>query len=166
MRPFQPARTTALIEASRPKCRIILGYVAKSKSTVGAKVKLGPSAPRKTMNWFHPVIWVQIEAACRTVGWPFSPTDIKRYLTRMNPDQFGGLHPQRISEWIDKSKGSSLHFTQYVQSRIGSSQALEPGGHTTRIGILVSRTSTHVSILPDSVPRKNTPPQPHQSSNS
>lgn len=112
---------TALIEASRPKTQIISNHVAKSKSPVGAKPKLGPPVPRKTMNWFHPSVWVQIETACRTVGWPFSPTDIKHYLVRANLDQFQMLHPQHISEWIDKSKNSSLHFTESVQRKIGTS---------------------------------------------
>ena len=128
-----------LVEASRPKLPIISNYVAKSKSSVGAKPKLGPPVPRKTPNWFHPLIWVQIEAACRTVGWPFKPVDIKKYLVRTNPNQFTTLHRQRIGEWIDKSKGSSLHFTEKVQNTIASSQATEPSGHSSRIGILVSR---------------------------
>lgn len=95
------------------------------------------------MNWFYPPIWTQIVDACRVVGWPFSPADIKRYLDHNNRDQFKTLHPQRISEWIDKSKGSYLHFTESVQQRVGTSQVLEPGGHTTRVGILVSGSFTH-----------------------
>lgn len=137
-RPFRPAKTTILIEASRPKSHIISSYVAKSKSTFGTKPKLGPRVPKKNMNWFHPPIWMQIEAACRAVGWPFSPADIKRHLDRINCDQFKTLYPQRISEWIDRTKGQSLHFKESVQERIGISRALEPGGYTTRIGILVS----------------------------
>lgn len=95
------------------------------------------------MNWFHPLVWVQIEAACRAVGWPFAPVDIKRHLVRTNREQFEPLHAQRISEWIDKSKDSRLHFTEIVQHRIGTVQGMEPGGHNSRIGILVSRPHVH-----------------------
>lgn len=95
------------------------------------------------MNWFHPSIWIQIEATCRAVGWPFSPVDIKRHLVHTNRQQFEALHPQRFSEWIDKSKGSGLHFTKFIQQRIGTMQAMEPGGHNSRIGILVSGSRTH-----------------------
>jgi hypothetical protein len=97
------------------------------------------------MNWFHPSMWIQIDAACRRVGWPFLSADIKRYLMRANPDQFKPLHPQRIGEWIDKTSGPSLHFTMYVQQKIGSSQAMEPSDHSSRIGILVSRFSLYPS---------------------
>lgn len=90
------------------------------------------------MNWFHPSIWAQIEAACRAVGWPFSPADIKRCLMHTNRVQFEILHPQHISKWIDKDKSSSLHFTEAVQRRVGTARAMEPGGHSSRIGILVS----------------------------
>jgi len=107
------------------------------------------------MNWFHPSVWIQIEAACRAVGWPFSPADIKRYLTRANQDQFKALHAQRISDWIDKSKGSSLHFTEVVQLRIGTVKAMEPGSHSSRIGILVSRPCAYQS-LSDHLLRNNT----------
>ena len=96
------------------------------------------------MNWFYPSVWVQIEAACQAVGPPFPPTQICRYLQRANPDQFKTLYPQRISEWIDKSKGSlSLHFSEYVQQKIGTSQAMEPNGHSSRIGIFVGRQRVH-----------------------
>ena len=91
------------------------------------------------MNWFYPPIWMQIKTACRAVAWPFSPVDIKRYLMRVNPAQFTTLHPQRIGEWLDKSKGPSLHFTEYVQRKTILSQALEPSGHNSRIGILASQ---------------------------
>ena len=65
---------------------------------------------------------------------------------RVNKDQFEILHLQHISEWIDKSKGSSLCFTNAVQLRIGTAKALEPGGHSSRIGILVSGLHTSRSI--------------------
>jgi hypothetical protein len=94
------------------------------------------------MNWFHPSVWVQIEIACRAVGWPFSPADIKRHLVHTNQEQFEVLHPQRLSEWIDKSEGTGLHFTESVQHRIAV-QAMEPGGHNSRIGILVSGLCAH-----------------------
>ena len=90
------------------------------------------------MNWFHPSIWVQIEAACKAVGWPFSPKDIKSRLVALNPDQFESLNPQRFSDWIDKSEGPPLHFVEFVRHRIGRVRALEPGGHNSRIRILVS----------------------------
>ena len=154
MRPLHPARTTVLIEASRPKSRIISNHIAKSKSSTGAKHKQGPPIPRKNMNWFHPSVWVQIEAACRTVGWPFPPVNIKRYLMRANQDQFGALHPQRISDWIDRSKGSSLRFTETVQRRVGT-KAMEPGSHNSRVGILVSGLRVYQS-LSDHPPRNNT----------
>ena len=105
--------------------------------------------PRKSMNWFHPLVWVQIETTCQTVGWPFSPMDIKRYLVHANRDQFQTLHPQRISEWIDKGGNSSLRFTEYVQRKIGTSQVMEPGGHSSRIGILVSVPSRCALVSPD-----------------
>lgn len=141
--PFHPAKTTTLVEASRPKSRILSNHIAESKSSVGAKPKLGPHVPRKAMNWFYPSVWVQIEAGCQAVGWPFRPALICCHLQRANPDQFATLRPQRISEWIDRSKGSSLHFTEYVQRMTGTSQAMEPGGHSSRIGILVGRQHVH-----------------------
>lgn len=107
------------------------------------------------MNWFHPSIWVQIETACRAVGWPFSPADIKRYLVCTNQDQFKILHQQRISDWIDRSKGSSLHFTEAVLYKAGMAKAMEPGGHNSRIGVLVSGLYMHPG-LSDCLPRNNT----------
>ena len=95
------------------------------------------------MNWFHPSVWAQIDAACRAVGWPFSPVDIKQHLMRTNKEQFEALHSQRLSEWIDKSKDSKLHFTEFVQGRIGTVQEMEPSGHNSRIGILVSGFHVH-----------------------
>ena len=151
--PIRPTEMTLLIEASRPKSRIISNYVVKSKSSIGAKHKLGPPIPRKTMNWFHPLLWVQIETACRAVGWPFSPIVIKGHLMRTNQEQFEALHPQRLSEWIDKSDHSGLHFTKSVQQRIAA-QAMEPGGHNSRIGILVGELCVHQG-LSDHVPRRN-----------
>jgi len=154
-RSFHPAKTTALVEASRPKAWIISNHVAKSKGSTGAKPKLGPLVPRKNMNWFHPSVWVQIEFACRAVGWPFSPADIKRYLMRTNPEQFKVLHHQRLSDWIDKSQRLQLRFTESVQCKIGKAQAMEPGGHNSRIGILVSGLRTYHGPS-DHLPRRNT----------
>jgi len=130
---------TVLVESSRPKLQIISNHIAKSKSSIGAKCKLGPRPPRKNINWFHPLLWVQIEAACRAVGWPFSPAEIKRHLMDTNPQQFEVIHQQRFSEWIDRTQDSHLHFTKFVQDKIGTAcRAMEPGGHNSRIGILVS----------------------------
>ena len=155
--PFRPAKTTALVEASCPKVRIISNHIAKSKGSTGAKPKLGPLLPRKNMNWFHLSIWVQIEAACRAVGWPFSPVDIKKHLVRTNPGQFKTFHHQRLSEWINKDQGPQLHFTEFVQRMIGTVQVMEPGGHNSRIGILVSGLCTY-GDLSNHLPRRNTPP--------
>jgi hypothetical protein len=83
--------------------------------------------------------------------------DIKRYLTRINQDQFETLHPQRVSEWIDRTKGSSLHFTDFVQRKIGTAVMMEPGSHSSRIGILVSKSNAHQG-LSNLLPRHNTPP--------
>jgi hypothetical protein len=91
------------------------------------------------VNWFHPLIWVQIEAACRTVGWPWKSVAIKQALMRTNPEQFATLYRQRIGEWIEV-KGSSFHFTERVQDLIATSKGMEPGGHSSRIGILVSQS--------------------------
>jgi len=109
------------------------------------------------MNWFNPSVWVQIEAACRAIGWPFSPADIKQHLMHTNPEQFESFHQQRFSDWIDKSRGPQLHFTESVQRKIGTALAMEPGGHNSRIGILVSRSYMYGGPS-DYLSRRNTPP--------
>jgi hypothetical protein len=105
------------------------------------------------VNWFYPLVWIQIEAACQAVGWPFSPVEIRRHLVHTNQGLFETLHPQRLSEWINKNEHPGLHFTESVQCRIAV-QAMEPGGHNSRIGILVSKLCVRQD-LSNCLPRRN-----------
>lgn len=86
----------------------------------------------------QPIIWVQIDAAAKRAGYPWSPKHIVDIAQKANPSLFKTLTRQVLGRWIDqdaklkgvfKWKDSVLEDVKHGNS---------PRGQTTRRGILVS----------------------------
>ncbi|KAJ3990811.1 hypothetical protein F5050DRAFT_1716598, partial [Lentinula boryana] len=128
-----------LAEASRPR------WGLKDDIRLSKK-KAHPEGRRATkvvkvasrMNYFQPLVWSQVQAAVRQVGYPWKQVDICRAAKLANPQTFAQLTPKTVGRWIDpdahkrgvhKWKDSVLEYVKHGNA---------PGGKTTRRGILDS----------------------------
>lgn len=92
------------------------------------------------MNWSLPGTWRLIHATARSVGYPWSPTEIVRRLKQLDPGLFATLRPQRISDWRDNTVFDRLTWKANVLAAV--SHGNKPHGMVTRSHILVCPLSS------------------------
>ncbi|KAG8769563.1 hypothetical protein FRC12_004890 [Ceratobasidium sp. 428] len=68
----------------------------------------------RRVNWMNSSLFAMIDKAAREVGFPWSPVAIVKRLRLRNPEIFGHLSPQRISDWRDKSVTDRLKWKDKV----------------------------------------------------
>ncbi|KAG9073773.1 hypothetical protein FS749_014698 [Ceratobasidium sp. UAMH 11750] len=124
------------------------------KASKGGRKANGEIGETSRINWAHPLIWPQIEAAARAVGYPWSPVEIVRRLQQQNPTTFATLRPQRISQWRDHSVTNELRWTlQHLRS---IEEGKRPQQSLNHLGVLapypdiVSDIVAHLQNLRDS----------------
>ncbi|KAJ7069136.1 hypothetical protein C8F01DRAFT_976393, partial [Mycena amicta] len=90
----------------------------------------------RTTNWFHPLLFKQIEMAAVKAGRPWKPVEIVREAKKMDGETFAKLTPQVVGRWIDKDakRAGESKWKDSVLKNVAKGNT--PGGHTTRAGIL------------------------------
>lgn len=99
------------------------------------------------MNWAQPALFRQIDNTARSIGGTWSPVEIVRSLKKSNPKDFSRLTPQVVGKWIcpiAKKQGVS-QWSVKVMARV--KRGNQPGGETTRTGVLVSRFKSAFTSL-------------------
>ncbi|KAJ7869051.1 hypothetical protein B0H13DRAFT_2557989 [Mycena leptocephala] len=89
-------------------------------------------------NWFHPILFSQVQAAASRVSKPWKPRAILKELHRANLKDFSRLTEQVIGRWIDgdsRDRGTSKWKDSVIQN-VARGKGNSPGGHTTRCGVL------------------------------
>ncbi|KAJ7852106.1 hypothetical protein B0H13DRAFT_2398932 [Mycena leptocephala] len=87
-------------------------------------------------NWFHPILFSQVQAAASRVSKPWKPRAILKELHRANLKDFSRLTEQVIGRWIDgdsRDRGTSKWKDSVIQN-VERGKGNSPGGHTTRCG--------------------------------
>jgi hypothetical protein len=93
----------------------------------------------KTTNWFHPMLWSQIQLAAGHAGKPWKPRAILKQLQKSNSKDFHRLTEQVIGRWMDRDENNKrvLKWKDSVLENVAH-RGNAPGGHNTRCGVLVS----------------------------
>ncbi|KAG9118714.1 hypothetical protein FRC07_006642 [Ceratobasidium sp. 392] len=104
--------SSSIAETSRPH----RAFTRIQKQQRKVFEKRGRKATREAtnasrVNWVNPLIWPQIDATARSVGYPWSAAEIVHRLQQQNMSLFGPLRPQRISQWRDLSVTHKLQWT-------------------------------------------------------
>ncbi|KAJ7794834.1 hypothetical protein B0H14DRAFT_3556186 [Mycena olivaceomarginata] len=99
-------------------------------------------------NWFHPLLFSQVQAAASRVSKPWKPRAIMQELHRTNLKDFYRLTEQVVGRWIDseaRARGTSKWKDSVLQS-VERGKGNAPGGHTTRCGVLYPYPATRKKI--------------------
>jgi hypothetical protein len=134
---------TLLAEYLRPRWQF-KEDAKKNNKSCGCKL-LPKNAKRDTKlhNWFHPLLFSQIDAATRRTSKPWSPREIVKALHKSNLKDFHALTEQVIgrciacdanNEWLSRWSDAVLRSVERGKGNV-------PGGHSTRCGVLIRITS-------------------------
>ncbi|KAJ7798099.1 hypothetical protein B0H14DRAFT_3157086, partial [Mycena olivaceomarginata] len=99
-------------------------------------------------NWFHPLLFSQVQAAASRVSKPWKPRAIVQELHRTNLKDFYRLTEQVVGRWIDseaRARGTSKWKDSVLQN-VERGKGNAPGGHTTRCGVLYPYPATRKKI--------------------
>jgi hypothetical protein len=78
----------------------------------------------KRTNWYHPLLWVHIDAAARKFDW--SPQAIAKGLSRNHPALFSHLSKGTVHKWI--SKDSKRQWSKATLENVERRHALAGSG--------------------------------------
>ncbi|KAJ7864094.1 hypothetical protein B0H14DRAFT_3605365 [Mycena olivaceomarginata] len=132
-----PAPYPALPELSRPRRQFKEDGNKKNKPC-GRKQKLkNKKRDAKTTNWFHPMLWSQIQLAAGRAGKPWKPRAILKQLQKSNSKDFHRLTEQVIGRWMDRDENNK-RVSKWKDSVLENvaHRGNAPGGHNTRCGVL------------------------------
>jgi tRNA uridine 5-carbamoylmethylation protein Kti12 len=132
-----PLPDPSLSELTRPR-RQFKEDGRKQKKKTGRKLKKMKRDAKYT-NWFHPLLWSQIQAAALRVRKPWKPRAILKELHKANAKDFYKLTEQVIGRWMarDANNKTMSKWKETVLENVAS-RGNAPGGQNTRSGVLVS----------------------------
>ena len=93
----------------------------------------------KRTNWYHPLLWIHIDAAAKKSHW--SPTGMVSALQRAHPKLFACLNKGTISRWIDESKHQ---WSSAMLRNVENGHTVSGSGHS---GILSQYPHTRDEII-------------------
>jgi hypothetical protein len=86
-------------------------------------------AKKQIMNWQPHFIWVQIEAAVKSVGW--GPSDLTKYLRMTNPSGvFDKIGPGIIRWWITTDEYGNKYWKESTKQRVAKGAQLGGRGRS------------------------------------
>ncbi|KAG1811120.1 uncharacterized protein BJ212DRAFT_1483790 [Suillus subaureus] len=94
----------------------------------------------KQTNWYHPLLWIHIDAAAHKFDW--SPQAITKGLEREHPALFLHLNKGTVQKWIDK--GSKQQWSEVILENVQHCHALAGLGQS---GVLAKHLNVVKEIM-------------------
>lgn len=98
----------------------------------------------KLTNWMTPLLWSIISRAALRAGPGMRPAEIVKECRKIDTVLFAKLAPQTVGAWIDRS-GERAVWSSKTLERVEKGN--KPGGTTTRVGVLVRKSSSQSGQL-------------------
>ncbi|OBZ66407.1 hypothetical protein A0H81_13643 [Grifola frondosa] len=133
-------------EASRP-FREFKDIACDKKTSKCGRKRTKVQTATKNVNWKAPHLWLIIDEAAKSVGYPWSPKDIVDRLQHQHGKVFYRLKPQRISDWKDRTITDTLVWKDSVLKSV--ERRYRQGGHSTHSGILTPYPDLVKTIMHD-----------------